>query len=125
MSAGTDKEILELEAQRCAAILGKDEAALRRLLHDDMIYTHSTGLADTKSTFIDAVCAGKFDYKRIEHSKEQVRMYGDAALVSGQASIDIDVEGVPRKLNLCYLAAWTRTRDGWKFVAWQSAGIPA
>jgi ketosteroid isomerase-like protein len=125
MSTSTDAEILELEAARCAAILAKDEAALHRLLHDDMIYTHSSGLADTKATFIGALRNGKFDYKRIEHTKEQVRMYGDTALVSGQASIDIDVEGAPRKLNLCYLAAWTRTRDGWKFVAWQSAGIPA
>jgi ketosteroid isomerase-like protein len=124
MSTGTDSEILALEAERCAAIIAKDEAALRRLLHDDMIYTHSSGLADTKSSFIDAVCSGKFDYKRIEHTKEQVRRYGDTALVSGQASIDIDVEGEPRKLNLCYLAAWARTRDGWKFAAWQSAGIP-
>ncbi len=124
MATSTEKEILALEAERCAAILAGDEPTLRRLLHDDMIYTHSSGLADTKSSFIEALTSGKFDYKRIEHTKEHVRLYGDTALVSGQASIDIDVDGVPRTLNLCYLAAWTKAQSGWKFVAWQSASIP-
>ena len=124
MATGAEKEILELEAQRCAAIIAADAIALRRLLHEDMIYTHSSGIADTKASFIDAIASGKFVYKRIEHAKESVRLYGDTALVSGQAAIDIDVEGAPRQLSLCYLAAWTRTEAGWKFVAWQSAGIP-
>ena len=121
----THDEILKLEADRCAALIAGDAPALHRLLHDDMIYSHSSGLADTKASMIGAIRSGKFRYKRIEHTKEQVRLYGDTALVSGQAAIDIDVDGVPRALNLCYLAAWTRTAEGWKFVAWQSAGIPA
>lgn len=125
MTPSTEKEILELEAERCAAIIASDESALSRLLHDDMIYTHSSGLADTKSSFIEALKSGKFDYKRIENQGERVRLYGDTALVSGQAAVDIDVEGAPRTLNLSYLAAWTRTETGWKFVAWQSASIPA
>lgn len=125
MARSAEKEILDLEAQRCAAIIAADGTALNRLLHEDMIYTHSSGLADTKASFIDALASGKFVYKRIENTKESVRLYGDTALVSGQAAIDIDVDGAPRKLNLCYLAAWTRTEAGWKFVAWQSAGIPA
>ncbi|MGB8432769.1 MAG: nuclear transport factor 2 family protein [Burkholderiales bacterium] len=125
MTTNTESEILALEAERCAAMLSGDESAMRRLFHDDMIFTHSTGLAETKSSFIGSIASGKFDYKRIEQSKERVRLYGDTALVSGQAEIDIDVDGAPRKLNLCYLAAWVRTQAGWQFVAWQSASIPA
>ncbi len=119
-----ENEILELEAERCAAMISGDESTLRRLLHDEMIYTHSSGFADTRSSFIDAITSGKFDYKKIEHVKERVRFYGTTALVSGEAAIEIDVAGAPRTLNLCYLAAWTRTEAGWKFVAWQSASIP-
>jgi ketosteroid isomerase-like protein len=125
MTQDTEKEILALEAQRCAAMLSGDEAAMRHLFHEDMIFTHSSGLAETKSSFIGSIANGKFDYKRIEQTKERVRLYGDTALVSGQAAIDIDADGAPRKLNLCYLAAWIRTETGWKFVAWQSAAIPA
>ena len=125
MTTSIEQEILKLEAERCAAMLSGDEAAMRRLFHEDMIFTHSTGLVETRSSFIGGITSGKHDYKRIEQTKERVRLYGDTALVSGQAAIDIDVDGVPRQLNLCYLAAWTRTDAGWKFVAWQSAGIPA
>ena len=124
MTTNTEKQILELEAERCAAMLAGDEPVMRRLFHEDMIFTHSSGLVETKASFIGSITSGKFDYKRIEQSKEQVRLYGDTALVSGQAVIDIDVDAMPRKLNLCYLAAWTRTQEGWKFVAWQSASVP-
>ena len=110
MSTDTESEILGLEGERCAAMLSGDEPAMRRLFHDDMIFTHSSGLAETKASFIGSIASGKFDYKRIEQSKERVRLYGDTALVSGQAVIDIDVDGAPRKLNLCYLAAWVRTQ---------------
>lgn len=125
MTTSIEREILELEAERCAAMMAGDDSALDRLFHEDMIYTHSSGLADTKASFIGAIESGKFDYRKIEHTKERVRLYGDTALVSGEARIDIDVDGAPRTLSLCYLAAWTRTQVGWKFVAWQSASIPA
>lgn len=125
MTVNAEQEILALEAQRCAAMLSADESALRRLFHDDLIFTHSSGLAETRAGFIGAIASGKYDYQRIEQTKERVRLYGDTALVSGQAAIDMNIDGTPRKLHVCYLAAWTRTEAGWKFVAWQSAGIPA
>jgi hypothetical protein len=120
----TEKEILELEETRCAAMIAGDVAALQRMLHEEMIYTHSSGSADTKTSLIEAIRNGKFAYKQIDHSKERVRFYGDTALVSGQAVILIDVDRAPRTLNLCYLAAWTKTPAGWQFVALQSASIP-
>ena len=47
-------------------------------------------------------------------------MYGDTALVIGTAEIEVDVDGRHKSLRLRYLDAWTRTPQGWKFVAWQS-----
>ena len=111
VTTNVEKEILELEAERCSAMIAGNEPALRDLLHEDMIYTHATGSADTKATFLDAIKSRKFRYRGIVHTKEQVRMYGNTALVSGQAEIDMDVEGAPRTLNLCYLAAWMIARQ--------------
>jgi len=33
------------------------------------------------------------------------------------------VNGQHKSLRLRYLDAWTRTPQGWKFVAWQSTAI--
>ena len=53
-----------------------------------------------------------------------VRAYGDTAFVTGRAEIEVDVNGQHKSLRLRYLDAWTRTPQGWKFVAWQWTGIP-
>jgi hypothetical protein len=47
----SDKEILALEDRRYAAMCGGDFAALEAMLHDELLYTHSSGLTDTKATW--------------------------------------------------------------------------
>jgi Domain of unknown function (DUF4440) len=49
---GSDKEILALEDKRYAAMCGGDFAALEAMLHDELLYTHSSGLTDTKATWL-------------------------------------------------------------------------
>ena len=52
-----DYEVIErvqqLEDARYAAMVSKDIETLDRLLDDKLIYMHSTGLADTKASYID------------------------------------------------------------------------
>ena len=43
----SDKEILALEDKRYAAMCSGDFAALEAMLHDELLYTHSSGLTDT------------------------------------------------------------------------------
>ena len=45
----SEKEILDLEDKRYAAMCGGDFAALERMLHDELLYTHSSGFTDTKA----------------------------------------------------------------------------
>ena len=46
----SDKEILALEDNRYAAMCGGDFAALEAMLHDELLYTHSSGLTDLGGT---------------------------------------------------------------------------
>jgi hypothetical protein len=36
----------------------------------------------------------------------------------------IALNGQPRSLRLVFLNAWTKTPEGWKFIAWQSTPQP-
>src|SRR5262245_12222345 len=47
----SDKEILALEDKRYAAMCDGDFAALEPMLHDELLYTHTSGLTDTKATW--------------------------------------------------------------------------
>ena len=109
----SDKEILALEDMRYAAMCDGDFAALEPMLHDELLYTHSSGLTDTKATWLASLRSGKTKYKSAACSDRKVRLAGDTALVTGRA------------LRLVFLNAWTQTPKGWKFIAWQSTPQPA
>lgn len=119
----TAKDILALEDQRYAAMIAIDKAALGRLFHDELVYTHSSGAIDTKASFIAAMGA-KYTYTASQRSEEAVRFYGDTALVTGRAVLNVTVDGEPRVLKLSFLNVWVKTPDGWRFVAWQSCKLP-
>jgi len=119
-----EKEILGLEDKRFAAMIARDLAALEKLTHDQLLYTHSSGLTDTKASWLESIKAGKAKYKSVDCSERKVRFLGEVALVNGKAAIEVEVDGKPRSLRLVFLNAWTRTPQGWKFVAWQSCPLP-
>ena len=46
------KEILALEERRYAAMLAADMGALEPLVHEDLVYTHSSGVVDGKASWL-------------------------------------------------------------------------
>jgi len=120
----SEKDILGLEDKRFAAMIARDLAALEKLTHDQLLYTHSSGVTDTKASWLESIKAGKAKYKSVDCSERKVRFLGEVALVNGKAAIEVEVNGQPKSLRLVFLNAWTRTPQGWKFVAWQSCPLP-
>ncbi len=118
-------EILALEDKRYAAMTSNDLAALEALFHDDMIYTHSSAVVDTRASYLEALRSGKTRYKTAKRFEEKVRFAGDAALVTGRAEFEVELNGAPKTLRLRFLNVWTKTPAGWKFIAWQSCSLPA
>ena len=120
----TEKEILGLEDKRFAAMLAKDFGALERMVHEELLYTHSSGITDTKASWLESMRSGKVKYKSASCSERKVRVLNEVALVNGRAHIEADIGGEPRTLKLLFLNAWAKTPQGWKFVAWQSCPQP-
>ena len=119
-----EKEMLALEDKRFAAMVARDFAALQNLVHDELLYTHSSGVTDTKGSWLDSMESGKVKYKSAATSERQVKFFGDTALIRGKAAIEAEIGGQPRSLKLLFLNAWVRTPQGWKFAAWQSCPQP-
>lgn len=114
-----------LERRRYAAMTGTDLTALAELLHDDLVYTHSSGVVDTKASYLDALASGRLRYQSASCSDTTVRVLGTTALVGGRSAIEVVVNGTAKSLRLRFLAVWTETTVGWRFIAWQSAVLPA
>lgn len=120
-----EREILVLQDQRFAAMTGRDFRKLASLVHDDLVYTHSHSGVDSKASWLETMTSGKVTYHTASTSDRKVRLYGDVALVTGGAVMDVEVGGAPKTLRVRFLEAWTGTPQGWRFVAWQSTSIPS
>jgi ketosteroid isomerase-like protein len=123
--AMTEGEMLDLQDQRFAAMTSRDYGKLASLVHDALVYTHSHSGVDDKQSWLDSMTSGKVTYKTAKTSDRKVRLYGVTALITGAGVMDVEVGGQPKTLKLRFLEAWTRTPQGWKFVAWQSTSMPA
>ncbi len=119
----SDKEILGLEDKRFGAMIARDFKELEALIHEQLLYTHSSGVTDTKSSWLDSMKSGRTKYKTVNCGERKVRILGEVALVTGRAAIEAEINGQPRSLKLLFLNAWTKTPQGWKFVAWQSCPL--
>ena len=122
----TEQDILALENRRYQAMVEADTAALNELLADDLIYTHSNAVVDTKQSYIDGIVAKKWHYQKLERPVEQIAVFGDCARVSGQIRIALgNPDGTVRNLNGRFLNVWVKRNGKWQMAAWQSTPIPA
>ena len=83
----TPQDIRALEDRRYKAMVSADRPVLEELLADDLIYTHSNAVIDTKQSYIDGILGGKWAYAAAERPIENIDVFGDCARVTGQAKL--------------------------------------
>jgi ketosteroid isomerase-like protein len=103
------------------AMLKKDAAALDRLLHPDLTYSHSDARTETKADILQSIPAGKLNVTDIRFGDSTVRVYGNTALVKG--TMEVAVTSSPTPLNLSVLQVWLKGPQGWQLVARQSTRL--
>lgn len=118
------EQVQQLEDARYAAMVSKDIPTLDRLLDDKLIYMHSTGVADTKSSYIEGLRAGVWDYQGIDRTELRYQVDGEIVLVFGKLAIRMITRGVFKAFESRALAVWVRKPDGWHLLAVQSGAIP-
>jgi ketosteroid isomerase-like protein len=102
------------------AILKKDAAALDRLLHPDLTYSHSDGKTQTKADILKALP----DTQSITFGESSVRVYGNTALVKGPVEfVNNAANGATTTLNLSVLQVWLKGPNGWQLVARHSTKL--
>src|SRR6266436_4548836 len=69
----SEKEILALEDNRFAAMIGGDWKTVQGLAHDQLLYTHSSAITDTKASWLESMTSGKTKYKSASFTDRKVR----------------------------------------------------
>ena len=112
-----------MEDRRYVAMLYKDVKMLRSLLHDQLTYVHSSGVTDTKASYIAGIEAGTWDYRCIRRSKQTIKVQKTLALVVNCLSMNIAVGGHLVCMENRDLAVWVCEASIWRLIAVQSSAI--
>ena len=106
-------------------MIAKDTDTLGALFADEMSYTHSNCIVDTKQSYLKAIEERVFEYRSVDLTDTNIRVLGDTALVTGRAGIEVVAGGRQLDLDARYTVVWTRLDGEWRFLCWQSTPVPA
>jgi len=107
------------------SVVKRDLAALDKILADDLIYAHSTGVIETKADYVGKLRSGAQRYDAIEHSSMTIRTYGDAAVVHCHVHMrGVNPKG-PFNDKLMMLHLWVRQGGVWRLAAHQTTKLPS
>jgi ketosteroid isomerase-like protein len=111
-------QIHALEDQRFDAAVAGDLDTFGGLCDDELAYTHSNGVVDSREAYLKKCADGFYVYHRVDHPIDRVIVLGsDTAVVVGQMNADITAGGVDRQLTNNITAVWTRRASGWKLIS--------
>ena len=105
-------------------MIDADIEALKTILADDMTYVHTTTARDTKQSLLDALEGGRLNYQSMITDDVEVRVYGDTAIVTGAAKIQVASRGQANSFAVRFTDAYTNRDGRWQMVAWQATRVP-
>lgn len=113
--------LLEREAERCAVLLAGDIKRLTALVTEDLVHIHTNGATDDRQAYLRAV-AERMTFLRIERGPLQVRIFGTAAVMTGELNqtIRIKTSGAEVDLRAMATQVWVFGEEGWRVASFQA-----
>lgn len=121
--AETKADIVGLDQSWRKAILAKDTAALEKMLADDLVYGHATGIIDTKRSYIAKVKSGKQLYESLEQTKVKANVYENSAVTHSYMHVTgVNQDGkFDDKVMLIHF--WVKQNGTWRLAGHQTTKV--
>lgn len=92
----------------------------------DLSYVHSNGKHDTKKSYTESLLTHTTVYRVYDYQERDFRLVSpDIALQTARVLITSTNGTTVNNLDLSILAVWRKESGKWRFLAWQSARMPA
>ena len=121
--AKVQQEIKKLEEERNQAILKGDFAAIERMTSDDYTFVTLRGEMRTKAEIVSGFKSGLFKYQSRTISDLNVRVYGDAAVVTGKSIQKGSENGKDYSGDYWFTRVYAQQDGRWVTVALQTTLI--
>jgi len=124
VSAGAAEQAVgQLHNESFQAILRADAAVLERVWADDYSLTNPGGNVMEKAGFIGALKSGDLKFETLDLSDTNVRVYGDAAVVTGRATVKAKGDNQDISEQVRYTSVYVKRQGRWQAVAMQTTRI--
>jgi Domain of unknown function (DUF4440) len=118
-----ERELQELEDARYRAMVSSDLASLERLLADDLIYTHATGLVDTKQQYLESIRSGQLKYLSAERKQDSLRQIGEVVVIQGRLRAHVLKAHQDQLQDSLFLAVWAKRGKHWQLANFAATPI--
>ncbi len=125
-----ETEVLARVEAFARAFEAADTAALDALLAEDYVHCNSDGSRLTREAWLDwlasrrqEIAAGQFRWDRYRNSEIEVRVHGDAAIVTGINDSSGVRSGQPFQSRLRFTQVWVRGPSGWRRAAFHDSRV--
>jgi len=122
--AASREALLQANADRFAAMVGRDLRGLDTLLAPELTYIHTDGILESKAEFLATLGTGRLRYQAIEPDELEARLYGDAGVITGQSGMQVKVGEELLRFRIRFTALYRRDGARWVLVAWQATRLP-
>jgi len=124
LPASSSSAILGAEHDRFTATVSGDFAALDTLLADDLLYTHTDGLTQTKAQFLETLRSQSLVYLSITPAGVQVLPLADGGgVITGRSHMQLRAEGSSVELDIRFVDVVVRRGRRLVCVRWQSTRL--
>ncbi|HEY0551452.1 MAG TPA: nuclear transport factor 2 family protein [Verrucomicrobiae bacterium] len=128
LQAADDPRLAAVRAaddQRVAATLAADGTKLGTVFSDELRYAHSSGLVDTKTSYLQSIVSGRTRYHIIQFEERNFTIAAPGVAVeSGRAHMKSTSATGESDFIYSFLAVWREEKGQWRFLAWQSCKLP-
>jgi len=118
-----EQELLKLEQDWSNADLKNDSAVLKRIFADDYLMTDSNGNVWTKAQSLSLGESGEDIITSLSSDDWKVRVYGNAAVVTGRSTLNETYKGKDYSPQLRWTDTWVKLNGRWQCVAEHSSEI--
>lgn len=120
MENSPDKEkILQSYKEMYSYMVSKDTANLSKLMTDDFVLIHMTGMKQNKETYLRCIADGTLNYFSAIHENLEVSFQGEKAILTGQSKVTAAVFEGGRNTWQLQLKFWYIKKDG-RWLQYQS-----
>ncbi len=118
-----ERELRQLEDNIADAVVRRDTAFVDRVWAEEFVYTGVRGEVKTKADILAELRAGDLQFEVLKFDDIRVRVYGDAAVVTGRATTKGRSKQGEISGEFRYSRVYVNRCGAWQLVAFQGTPI--